>query len=117
MLAAIVATQLPSGVQARPHGHASPLPSASPTPTGSPTPTPQERIKTLTQTVKDNPNDKVAQAELGQLLVETGNASDGRDHLENAVRLGQNDAQVWFYIGVADNQLGDPQDAVGAMER
>ena len=117
MLAAIVATQLPSGVQARPHGHASPLPSVSPTPTGSPTPTPEERIKTLTQTVKDNPNDKLAQAELGQLLIETGNPSDGRDHLENAVRLGLDEAQVWFYIGIADNELSDPQDALAALQR
>jgi tetratricopeptide (TPR) repeat protein len=116
---AMAALELPSGVQAKPHGHpnASPGPSASPTPAGSPTPTPQERIKTLTQTVKDNPNDKNAQAELGQLLIETGNPSDGRDHLENAVRLGFDDAQVWFYIGVADNQLGDPQDAVAALQR
>gem|GEM_PF-1736236 len=110
--------QPPSGVQARPRARPSPGASAtSPTPSSAPTPTPEERIKTLTQTVKDNPNDKIAQAELGQLLVETGKPSEGRDHLENAVRLGFDDAQVWFYIGVADNEMGDSQDALSAMQR
>ncbi len=115
LAAAVVALQAPSGVQARPHHPSTPAP--SPSPSQSPTPTPEERIKTLTQTVKDNPNDRNAQAELGQLLVDTGDPSGGRDHLENAVRLGQDDAQVWFYIGVADGELGDPQDAVTAFER
>ncbi|MDQ6780660.1 MAG: tetratricopeptide repeat protein [Candidatus Eremiobacteraeota bacterium] len=116
MLALAVMVAWPDGgVQARPHPRASAGP--SPSPAGSPTPTPEERIKTLSQTVKDNPNDKLAQAELGQLLVITGNPRDGRDHLEQAIHLGFDDAQVWFYIGVADNELSDPQDAVSALQR
>lgn len=106
---ALFALQSP-GVQARPRANASPTP--SPSPSQSPTPTPQERIATLTQTVKDNPNDKNAQAELGELLVETGKASEGRDHLENAVHLGLEDAGVWFYIGMANREMGDTQDAL-----
>jgi tetratricopeptide (TPR) repeat protein len=97
---------------ARPHGS----PSPSPSPSESPTPTPQERIATLTQTVHDNPNDRAAHAELGVLLVTTGNPSQGRDELESARRLGLEDAQLWFYIGVADRELGDVPDAAGALE-
>jgi tetratricopeptide (TPR) repeat protein len=108
----VLAFSAPSGVAAKPHG-----PSPSPSPSFSPTPTPEERIATLTQTVRDNPNDKNAQAELGELLVETGKPADGRDHLETAIHLGQDDAQVWFFIGLADRELQDIQDAVTAFER
>jgi len=108
----VIAFAPPTGVSARPHG-----PAPSPSPTNSPTPTPAERIATLTQTVKDNPNDKNAQSELGELLVETGRASEGRDHLETAIRLGQADAQVWFFIGLADRELQDLTDAISAFER
>jgi len=108
----VIAFAPPTGVSARPRG-----PAPSPSPTNSPTPTPAERIATLTQTVKDNPNDKNAQSELGELLVETGRASEGRDHLETAVRLGQADAQVWFFIGLADRELQDLPDAISAFER
>jgi tetratricopeptide (TPR) repeat protein len=102
----------PSQVAARPH-----TPAPSPSPSESPTPTPEERIATLTQTVRDNPNDGQAQAELGELLVETGKPSDGRDHLEQAVRLGVQEAQVWYFIGVADGELGDAQDSLTSFEK
>jgi len=97
---------------ARPHGS----PAPSPSPSESPTPTPQERIATLTQTVKDNPNDRASHAQLGVLLVSTGEAAQGRDELETARRLGLEDAQLWFYIGLADRELGDVPDAAGALE-
>ncbi|MDQ6824089.1 MAG: tetratricopeptide repeat protein, partial [Candidatus Eremiobacteraeota bacterium] len=97
----------------RPHA----VPSPSPSPAGSPTPTPQERIATLSQTVKDNPNDRTAREELGVLLVQTDKAAQGRDQLENAIRLGANDAQVWFFIGLADRELGDAPDAALALQR
>lgn len=120
-LAASVAAQPPVGAFARakagPRSKPSPTASPSPSPTGSPTPTPEQRIVTLSQVVKDNPNDRNAQAELGVLLVSTGKIADGRDRLETAVKLGLSDAQVWFFIGIADRELGDPQDAVRAFER
>ncbi len=112
LIFAMFVVSTPSGVAAKPHG-----PAPSPSPSYSPTPTPEERIATLTQTVRDNPNDKDSQAELGSLLVETGKPADGRDHLETAVRLGLEDAQTWYWIGVADGELGDNQDAVSAFER
>jgi len=108
----VVAIEQPAGVAARPKA-----PAPSPSPSYSPTPTPQERIATLTQTVKDNPNDKQSHAELGELLVETGNPADGRDHLETAVRLGTDEAQVWYFIGVADSELGDTTDSLTSFER
>ena len=98
---------------ARPHGS----PAPSPSPSESPTPTPQEQIATLRQTVSDNPNDREAHAELGSLLVTTGNPSQGRDELETARRLGLENAQLWFYIGLADRELNDPADAAGAFEQ
>ena len=91
--------------------------SSSPTPSSSPTENPQERIKTLQQTVTDNPNDKDAREELGVLLIETGKPTEGRDQLENAVRLGANDAQMWYFIGIADRQLNDMPDAITAFEK
>ena len=112
MVLAVALAVPPSNVAAKPKG-----PQPSPSPSYSPTPTPEERITTLTQTVKDNPNDKAANAELGELLVETGKPKEGRDRLETAIRLGQNDAQVWFFIGIADRELGDLPDAVSALER
>jgi len=112
LVLAFVALAPLDGASAKPRG-----PQPSPSPSNSPTPTPEERIQTLTQTVRDNPNDKDANAELGELLVETGKPSEGRDHLETAVRLGQNDAQVWFFIGMADRELDDLQDAVTSFER
>jgi tetratricopeptide (TPR) repeat protein len=108
---ALVALTQPSQVVARPHG-----PAPSPSPSESPTPTPQERIATLTQTVRDNPNDKDSHAELGELLIETGDPTDGRDHLETAVRLGLDDPQAWYFIGVADGELGDLQDSITSFE-
>lgn len=98
---------------ARPHRS----PSPSPSPSESPTPTPQERIATLQQTVHDNPNDREAHAELGVLLVSTGNPSQGRDELETARSLGLEDAQTWFYIGIADRELNDAPDAALAFEQ
>ncbi len=112
LVLAVVALSPLSGSAARPKG-----PQPSPSPSYSPTPTPEERITTLSQTVKDNPNDKDSQAELGELLVETGKPGDGRDHLETAVRLGTNDAQVWYFIGMADRELNDLPDAVTSLER
>jgi tetratricopeptide (TPR) repeat protein len=103
----------PESALARPHAS----PSPSPSPSESPTPTPQERIATLTQTVKDNPNDRAAHVELGVLLVTTGSPGPGRDELETARRLGLEDAQLWFYIGVADRELGDVPDAALALEQ
>ncbi|MDQ2817349.1 MAG: tetratricopeptide repeat protein [Candidatus Eremiobacteraeota bacterium] len=111
-LAASLGSTRPAAL-ARPHG----APSPSPSPTGSPTPTPQERIATLSQTVRDNPNDRGAREELGVLFIQTGKPVEGRDQLENAARLGAEDAQIWFYIGVADRELGDAPDAVAALER
>jgi tetratricopeptide (TPR) repeat protein len=92
-------------------------PAASPSPSMSPTPTPQERISTLSQSVRDNPNDRVAREELGVLLVQNGKPAEGRDQLQSALRLGVNDAQTWFFIGEADRMLGSTADAVGALER
>ena len=86
-------------------------PSPSPSPSQSPTPTPAERIATLRQTVKDNPNDRSAHADLGQLLVEQGDPQGGRDQLETAIGLGADDERIWFYLGSADIALNDPTDA------
>ncbi|MBC5825981.1 MAG: hypothetical protein GIX02_14410, partial [Candidatus Eremiobacteraeota bacterium] len=66
VLIASIALTRPAA-QGRPHG----TPAPSPSPSTSPTPTPQERIATLTQTVRDNPNDRGAREELGVLLVQT----------------------------------------------
>jgi tetratricopeptide (TPR) repeat protein len=98
---------------AKPHGS----PGPSPSPSESPTPTPQEQIATLTQTVKDNPDDKDSHEQLGVLLIQTGSPEQGRNELETARRLGQQDAQLWFYIGIADRELGDIPDAAGALEQ
>ncbi len=107
----------PHAAQARKGATSSSSPSPSPAPSGSPTPTPEEQIATLSQTVKDNPNDRGARAALGVLLVQTGKVAEGRDQLENAVRLGLEDAEAWFYIGIADRELGDSVDSLTAFER
>lgn len=111
-LAAVLLANSTGAATARPHGS----PAPSPSPSESPTPTPEERIATLTQTVRDNPNDRASHAELGVLLVSTGDAAHGRDELETARRLGMEDAQVWFYIGIADRELNDPTDAALSFE-
>ena len=103
------------GTQAFARPHKSPAP--SPSPSQSPTPTPQERIATLRQTVKDNPNDRNAHADLGQLLVEQGDPQGGRDQLETAIGLGADDERIWFYLGSADMALNDPSDAALHFEK
>ena len=95
--------------------HARPGP--SPSPSQSPTPTPAERIASLTQKIKEDPSDKGAHGELGILLVQTGRPKEGRDELQTALKLGLIDASVWYYIGVADLELSQPFDAIGAFER
>ena len=112
-LAASIAGQPPNSAQAR--GHKGPGP--SPTPSESPTPTPAERIATLQQKLKDNPNDKESRAELGALLIQTGKARDGRDQVEQAIKQGIDDARVWYYVGQADIILSDPADAALAFEK
>ena len=113
--AAMVAAVGPPGTQAFARPHKSPAP--SPSPSQSPTPTPQERIATLRQTVKDNPNDVNAHADLGQLLVEQGDPQGGRDQLETAIGLGADDERIWFYLGSADMALNDPTDAAAHFEK
>jgi len=92
-------------------------PASSPVPSASPTENPVDRIKTLQQTIKDNPNDKDAHEELGVLLIAQNQPRDGRDQLEDAARLGANDAQLWYFIGVANRELNDMADAVTAFEK
>jgi len=116
LMAASLMVRAPQSAFARPHGAAG-SPAPSPSPSESPTPTPEERIATLTQTVKDNPNDRDSHAELGVLLVQTGQPQQGRDELETAHNLGLEDAQLWFYIGTADRELGDIPDAAHAFEQ
>ena len=115
LVACVIAAlaQTPPAEGAKPKG--SPRP--TPIPSASPTENPLDRIATLQQTVKDNPNDIQAREELGVLLVETGKPSDGRDQLENAIRLGATDAQAWYFIGVADRELSDIPDATAAFEK
>src|SRR5258708_34203355 len=79
--------------------------------------TQQDGIAMHESTVRYNPNDRASHAELGVLLVSTGKPSQGRDELETARRLGLEDAQLWFYIGLADRELGDVPDAAGALEQ
>jgi tetratricopeptide (TPR) repeat protein len=114
LAAAAVAAVGPSGTQAIARPKA---PSPSPSPSQSPTPTPAERIATLRQTVKDNPNDSGAHADLGQLLVEQGDPQGGRDQLETAIGLGADDERIWFYLGSADMALNDPTDAAVHFEK
>ena len=114
MAAAAVASVGSPGTQAFARPKA---PVASPSPSQSPTPTPQERIATLRQTVKDNPNDLNAHADLGQLLVEQGDPQGGRDQLETAIGLGADDERMWFYLGSADIALNDPTDAAIHFEK
>jgi tetratricopeptide (TPR) repeat protein len=106
-----------AAVAQTPAAQARKAPAASPVPSASPTQNPLERIATLQQTVKDNPNDKEVREELGVLLVENGKPGEGRDQLENAVRLGANDPQVWFFIGAANRELGDMPDALSAFQK
>jgi tetratricopeptide (TPR) repeat protein len=113
MAASLLARSPDAIALARPHGS----PAPSPSPSESPTPTQAERIATLQQTVRDNPNDKESHEELGVLLIQTGQPAQGRDELETARRLGQSDAQLWFYVGIADNELGDPSDGALALEQ
>jgi tetratricopeptide (TPR) repeat protein len=117
MAATAIAAVGPPGTQAiaRPKTPRSPAP--SPSPSESPTPTPEERIATLRQTVKDNPNDSNAHADLGQLLVEQGDPQGGRDQLETAIGLGADDERIWFYLGSADIALNDPTDAAIHFEK
>jgi len=115
-IVATVAAALAAGpgdlAQARAHH-----PGPSPSPSESPTPTPEQRIADLQQKLKDNPNDFISRAQLGELLVQVGKPLDARDQLEQALKGGVDDARVWYFIGQSDSMLQDPVDATLAFEK
>jgi tetratricopeptide (TPR) repeat protein len=64
-------------------------------------------IRELDRTVATNPHDATAQADLGRLLVEAGQAARALSHLEAARARAPEVAETAYYLGAARLRLGD----------
>jgi tetratricopeptide (TPR) repeat protein len=64
-------------------------------------------IRELDRVVGTNPHDATAQADLGRLLVEAGQAARAVSHLESAHARAPEVAETAYYLGAARLRLGD----------
>jgi len=64
-------------------------------------------IRELDQTVRTNPHDANARADLGRLLVEAGRPARALPHLEAAHTRAPEVAEIAYYLGAARLRLGD----------
>jgi len=74
-----------------------------------------ERPAEARKTLKELPpadtvlNDVGMTLDLAQLLLEAGNASDARARLETLVKASPDEADAWYYLGVAAEATGDEE--------
>jgi tetratricopeptide (TPR) repeat protein len=64
-------------------------------------------IRDLDRTVRTNPHDATAQADLGRLLVEAGQPGRAEGHLEVAYARAAEVPEIGYYLGAARLRLGD----------
>jgi len=74
-----------------------------------------ERPAEARKTLKELPpadtilDDVAMTLDLAQLLLEAGNASDARARLETLVKASPDEADAWYYLGVAAEATGDEE--------
>ncbi len=92
----------------------SPVPSALPT--ASPEP-PSVAIPRLTAKLKANPTDQIAMAQLAAEYIQVNRPDISVQYTQHLLQLGDKTAQVFYYDGLAQEQLGNGQAAMYDLEQ
>jgi tetratricopeptide (TPR) repeat protein len=116
MAAALVAavTVHPSHASAAPKS--TPSPSPSPSPTASPEPL-DHAIPRLEAVVKADPNDKQSQIELASDYLQINRADLAIALTQKLLQGGTKTAQVYYFDGLAQQQLGHQREALADLEQ
>jgi tetratricopeptide (TPR) repeat protein len=97
---------------------ASPSPSPSPSalPTASPEP-PSIAIPRLMAKLKANPNDQLAMAQLAAEYLQVSRPDITLQYTQHLLQMGDKTAQVYYYDGFAEEQLGNASAATYDLEQ
>ncbi len=113
--AAGIATTTPSAFAKKATGTPSPSPSPSALPTASPEP-PAVAIPRLIAKLKANPTDQLAMTQLAGEYMQVNRPDIAIQYTQHLLQLGDKSAQVYYYDGLAANQLGQGQQATADLE-
>jgi tetratricopeptide (TPR) repeat protein len=94
----------------------SPSPSPSALPTASPEP-PSVAIPRLMAKLKANPTDQVAMAQLAAEYLQVSRPDITLQYTQHLLQMGDKTAQVYYYDGFAEEQLGNIQAATYDLEQ
>lgn len=113
--AAGVATTTPSAFAKKASGTPSPSPSPSALPTASPEP-PAVAIPRLLAKLKANPTDQLAMTQLAGEYLQVNRPDIAVQYTQHLLQLGDKSAQVYYYDGLAAQQLGNTVQATADLE-
>ena len=113
--AAGVATTTPSAFAKKASGTPSPSPSPSALPTASPEP-PAVAIPRLLAKLKANPTDQLAMTQLAGEYLQVNRPDIAVQYTQHLLQLGDKTAQVYYYDGLAAQQLGNTVQATADLE-
>jgi tetratricopeptide (TPR) repeat protein len=94
----------------------SPSPSPSALPTASPEP-PSIAIPRLMAKLKANPNDQLAMAQLAAEYLQVSRPDITLQYTQHLLQMGDKTAQVYYYDGFAEEQLGNSSAATYDLEQ
>ncbi|MGA8474253.1 MAG: tetratricopeptide repeat protein [Candidatus Cybelea sp.] len=94
----------------------SPSPSPSALPTASPEP-PSIAIPRLMAKLKANPNDQLAMAQLAAEYLQVSRPDITLQYTQHLLQMGDKTAQVYYYDGFAEEQLGNASAATYDLEQ
>jgi tetratricopeptide (TPR) repeat protein len=114
--AAGIATTTPSAFAKKASGTPSPSPSPSALPTASPEP-PAVAIPRLLAKLKANPTDQLAMTQLAGEYLQVNRPDVAVQYTQHLLQLGDKSAQVFYYDGLAAQQLNLPQQATADLEQ
>jgi tetratricopeptide (TPR) repeat protein len=110
-----VATTTPSAFAKKASGTPSPSPSPSALPTASPEP-PAVAIPRLTAKLKANPTDQITMTQLAGEYLQVNRPDITVQYTQHLLQLGDKSAQVYYYDGLAMQQLGNVPQATADLE-
>ncbi len=113
--AAGIATTTPSAFAKKATGTPSPSASPSALPTASPEP-PAVAIPRLIAKLKANPTDQLAMTQLAGEYMQVNRPDIAIQYTQHLLQLGDKSAQVYYYDGLAANQMGQGQQATADLE-
>jgi tetratricopeptide (TPR) repeat protein len=114
--AVAIASTAPSAQAKRPSGTPSPSPSPSALPTASPEP-PAVAIPRLIAKLKANPTDQIAMSQLAAEYIQVNRPDVAIQYTQHLLQLGDKSAQVYYYDGLAQEQMGNGPSALYDLEQ